>query len=140
MRAIILVLLAAIPVSGAQIAGTWRLTGKIADVTINRVCTIQQTDNRIQGPCKNQMGETTLIGEVNGDQVTWKYEAKYEGTTVVLVFKGKVESDSKIEGTITAADPAGNYPTTGTFSATRSEEALRLQEGTRPSFEAAQRS
>ena len=120
MRTMIFALLAAaIPAGGAQIAGTWRLTGKVADVTINRVCTIQQTDNRIQGPCNNQMGETTLTGEVDGDQVTWKYEAKYEGTTVVLVFQGKVASDSKIEGTIKAADPAGNYPTTGSFSATR---------------------
>jgi hypothetical protein len=83
------------------------------------VCTIKQADNKIQGPCKNQMGETVLSGDVNGKDVTWKYESKYEGATVLLVFKGTVESDGEMKGSITASDVAGNNATTGTFTAKR---------------------
>jgi hypothetical protein len=80
--------------------------------------TIEQTEGRIQGPCKNQAaGETVLSGEVNGDSVTWKYEAKYDGATVVLVFKWTIESDSAMKGAIAASDPAGNNTTRGTFTA-----------------------
>ena len=120
MRPILLAFVAAaMAASGAHITGVWRLTGRIADVTIDRVCTIEQTEGRIQGPCKNQSGETVLSGEVNGDIITWRYEAKYDSATVVLVFKGTLESDSAIKGTITASDTAGNNATTGTFTAKR---------------------
>jgi hypothetical protein len=120
MRPILLALLAtAMSASDAHITGIWRLTGRIADVTIDRVCTIEQADGRIQGPCKNQSGKTVLSGEVNGDSVVWKYEASYDGATVVLVFKGTIESDSAMKGTITASDTAGNNTTTGTFTAKR---------------------
>lgn len=120
MKTILLVLVsAAIPAGAAEIAGTWRLTGRIADVNIDRVCTIRQTESRIQGACKNQTGETVLTGEVNGGDVTWKYESKYDGATVVLVFKGTLESDSAIKGAITASDTGGNNATTGTFNARR---------------------
>jgi uncharacterized lipoprotein YmbA len=120
MKTILLALVcAAIPADAAEIAGTWRLTGRVADVNIDRVCTIRQTESRIQGACKNQSGETVLSGEVNGGNITWKYESKYDGATVVLVFKGTLESDTAIKGTITASDTAGNNSTTGTFNAKR---------------------
>lgn len=120
MKTTLLVLvLAAIPAGAAEIAGTWRLTGRIADVNIDRVCTIRQTESRIEGACKNQTGETVLSGEVNGGNVKWKYESKYEGTTVVLVFKGALESDSAIKGEITASDTEGNNATAGRFEARR---------------------
>jgi hypothetical protein len=120
MRPILLALVAAAMSAGsAHITGTWRLTGRIADVTIDRVCTIEQTEGKIQGPCKNQAGDKVLNGVVDGDTVTWKYEAKYDGATVRLVFNGTVESDSAIKGTITASDTAGSNTTTGTFTAKR---------------------
>jgi hypothetical protein len=120
MKTILLALaFAAIPVGAAEIAGTWRLTGRIADVNVDRVCTLRQTESRIEGACKNQTGETVLSGEVKGGNVTWKYESKYDGATVVLVFKGTLESDSAIKGAITASDTAGNNETTGTFDAKR---------------------
>ena len=56
---------------------------------------------------------------MNGGNVTWKYESKYGGATVVLVFKGMLESDAAIKGAITASDTAGNNETTGTFNAKR---------------------
>jgi hypothetical protein len=120
MRPILLALVAAVmSASGGHITGIWRLTGRIADVSIDHLCTIEQTEGRIQGPCKNRAGETVLSGEVNGDSVAWKYEAKYGGARVVLVFNGTFESDSAIKGTISASDTAGNNTTTGTFSAKR---------------------
>ena len=120
MKPLILALaVAAMTASAGEIGGTWRLTGRVADVAIERTCAIQQLNNRIQGPCKNAAGETTLSGEVNGKSVTWKYESKYEGATVVLVFSGIIETDSEMKGTITASDAGGNNTTTGSFAAKR---------------------
>jgi hypothetical protein len=41
------------------------------------------------------------------------------GATVLPVFKGTLESDSAMKGTITASDTAGNNTITGTFNAKR---------------------
>ena len=107
----------AIPAFSADIAGSWRLTGLIAEVPIDRLCTIRQTGNKIEGPCKNQAGEVMLRGETDGKSVTWKYEARYQDVPLILEFKGSLESESEIKGSITASDLTGNGAATGTFSA-----------------------
>jgi hypothetical protein len=109
----------AFPVCGADVAGVWRLTGTVADVAIDRVCTIRQTESKIEGQCKNQASTTALTGEVKDRSVTWKYEAKYQDVPVVLIFKGALLSDIEIKGTISAADPDGSNQTAGSFSARR---------------------
>ena len=107
----------AIPAFCADVAGRWRLTGQIAEVAIDRLRTLRQTSNKIEGSCKNQAGEVMLSGEVDGKSVTWKYEAKYQDVPVLLVFQGSLESETEVKGSITASDLAGNNATTGTFSA-----------------------
>jgi hypothetical protein len=60
-----------------------------------------------------------LTGELTGRDVAWKYEAPYQGVTVVLVFKGTMQSDSEIKGDITASDTSGNNAASGSFTARR---------------------
>jgi len=81
MKSLLMLVVAAAPftVRAADLSGAWHLTGAIANVNIDRVWTIRQSDNKIEGPCKNQMGETALSGEVKGADVTWKYQANYQG-------------------------------------------------------------
>jgi hypothetical protein len=114
-RSILVLAVTLLPAAAADVAGSWRLTGNIAGVAIDRACTIHQTENKIEGPCKNQVGEVVLHGEVDGKSVTWKYEAPYEGIKMMLVFRGTLESNSEIKGTIADADNT----VTGSFSAKR---------------------
>jgi len=44
--------------------GSWRFNGNIAGVAIDRACTVRQSENKIEGPCKNQIGKVLLHGEV----------------------------------------------------------------------------
>jgi hypothetical protein len=53
--------------------GSWRFTGNIAGDAIDRAYTVRQTENKIEGPCKNQIGEVVLHGEVDGTSITSKY-------------------------------------------------------------------
>jgi hypothetical protein len=104
-----LLALSVLPVAGADISGAWKVEGDIAEVHVNRVCTIKQADNKLTGACKNQVNETVLTGEVDGKNITWKYDADYQGTQVTLVYKGTLESDSAIKGSITVEGALGNF-------------------------------
>jgi hypothetical protein len=92
-----------------DVAGAWKLVGDIAGVHIDRVCTIKQAGNKIAGSCKNQTNELALTGEVNGNNVTWNYDADYEGTKVTLVFKGTMEAGASIKGKIEASGASGDF-------------------------------
>jgi carbon monoxide dehydrogenase subunit G len=107
-----LLALSALPVAAADISGAWKLEGNIADVRINRVCTIKQAGNKLSGGCKNQMNELSLTGEVNGNNVTWSYDADYQGQKLTLVFKGALETDTAIKGSITSEGVAGSFTAT----------------------------
>jgi hypothetical protein len=104
-----LLALAALPVVAADISGAWKLEGDVADVHVNRVCTIKQSGNKLSGSCKNQMNELALTGEVNGQSVTWTYDSDYQGQKVTLVYKGTLESDAAIKGSIDASGASGSF-------------------------------
>jgi hypothetical protein len=98
-----------LPLAAADISGAWKVEGDIADVHVNRVCTIKQTGNKLTGACKNQMNELPMSGEVNGDKVTWTYDADYQGQKVTLVYKGTLESDGAMKGTIATEGAEGSF-------------------------------
>jgi hypothetical protein len=100
-----------LPAVAADISGTWKLEGDIAGVHINRTCTIKQAETKISGSCKSQMNDLALAGEVNGSDVTWHYEADYEGTKVTLNFKGTLDGSS-IKGKIDTAGTGGDFTAT----------------------------
>ena len=105
-------LLLTLPAAAADISGTWKLEGNIADVRINRVCTIKQAGAKLTGACKNQMNELPLTGEVSGNNATWSYDADYQGQKLTLVFKGALEADTAIKGSITTEGASGSFTAT----------------------------
>ncbi len=107
-----LLALIALPLAAADISGAWKLEGNVADVRINRICTIKQAGNKLTGACKNQMNELSLTGEVNGNNITWSYDADYQGQKLTLVFKGALEADAAIKGSITTEGASGNFTAT----------------------------
>jgi len=101
-----------LPLSAADISGAWKLDGNIADVHINRVCILKQTGNKLSGSCKNQMNDLALTGIVDGKNISWTYDSTYEGEKVTLVFKGTLESDAAMKGSIDTQGVAGAFTAT----------------------------
>lgn len=48
--------------------------------------------DQLTGKCKNDTNEVDLSGNVDGDNVAWKYDLTYEGMKLTLAFTGKLES------------------------------------------------
>jgi hypothetical protein len=99
----------ALRVAAADISGTWKLDGNIANVHVDRICTITQVANKLTGHCKNPTSDVALTGEVDGSSVTWTYVADYEGQKLTLVYKGILESETAMKGTISTSGVSGDF-------------------------------
>lgn len=104
-----LVTISVLLVAAADISGTWKLEGDIANVHVDRICTIKQVANKLTGNCKNPTSDVGLTGAVVGNSLTWTYVADYNGQKVTLVYKGTLESGTEIKGTITVEGASGTF-------------------------------
>jgi hypothetical protein len=112
--AMLLLALAPLPLQAADWSGTWVVDGSIADHPVNPTCTLKQTEKAVSGSCKVDADYTAAVtGSVAGDEVTWKYDQPYEGTTYTLTYVGKLDAGTTMKGTI-AADPSDSQ---GEFTA-----------------------
>jgi len=113
MRNAIFALLAmSVPLAAADLSGDWKLEGQLAAVRINRVCALKQEGNKLLGKCKSAANEVELTGEIDGRNVTWKYDTDYMGSKLTLTYQGSLESDKAIKGTIVATDAKGSFTAT----------------------------
>jgi hypothetical protein len=105
-------LLAPAIVSAKALSGAWKFeaTGaKGGGVTMT--CTLTRSGSNIAGPCVTQQGSTVEVsGTVSGDQVEFGYSLV--GSPLHVDFKGVVQPDGSIKGTVSASVPP--VPFTGT--------------------------
>ena len=89
----------------------------IAGNESDRPCTFVQNGNDLTGTCPSERGEAKLTGEVKDKKVTWSYKTEYEGTPITVKYDGKLESATKITGTVNVAE----FNADGDFTATLSK-------------------
>ena len=94
------------PLLGADLTGTWKISGDIQGNDVSPTCKIKLDESKITGECKSDNGDGAMItGEVKDDNITWTWEIS--GYT--LVFTGKASSDTAIRGTIEVAGTGGTF-------------------------------
>ena len=96
----------------ADVSGAWKLdaTGPRGGAS-TMTCKLTQSGASIAGSCVTQQGSTVdVTGAVNGADVDFGYNPA--GSPLHVDFKGVIQSDGSIKGTITAAIPP--VPFTGT--------------------------
>ncbi len=110
---------AAVVVAGdnASLSGKWQIQYSIADREGKLGCTFTQKDSELTGTCTSDRGDLATTGKVEGKNVTWTYKTDSEGGPVTVVYKGIVEADGKIAGTIAAVE----FGVEGEFKATSSK-------------------
>lgn len=96
----------------ADLSGAWKFeaTGPRGGAS-TMTCTLTRTGDNITGSCVTAQGTTVdVTGAVNGDDVDFGYNLA--GGPLRVDFKGAIQSDGSIKGTVTAAIPPA--PFTGT--------------------------
>lgn len=109
---LLLLMAIAIPVSAADISGVWKVDGSVEDHPVTPTCTLKQAAGKVSGSCVfEEQKPSEVTGEVNANQITWKFTVEYEGTDYTLTFAGKLDADNTIKGTITVdpSDSGGDF-------------------------------
>src|SRR5260370_853104 len=102
---------------GAQnLTGHWAIHNNIAGKENDQECGLVVTDNKISGSCKSQDKDLPVTGTVDGNQVTWQFQAEYNGSPITLIYTATLDDSNKIVGTVEVQP----YGVTGDITATRS--------------------
>ncbi|HEV7991704.1 MAG TPA: hypothetical protein VGP25_07770 [Gemmatimonadaceae bacterium] len=111
-----LALLASLHAAPADsVTGKWQLKGDVAGNPLNTLCDIKQAGTALTGNCTGDTGvPTPITGTVKGDSVTFQHGGDYQGQELTIIYSGKLETPSKLTGTINVKP----FDATGTFTAT----------------------
>lgn len=93
----------------ADVSGVWKFeaTGPRGGASAT-TCTLTRTGDNITGSCVTAQGTTVEVtGAVNGDDVDFGYNLA--GSPLRVDFKGAIQSDGSIKGTVTAAIPPAPF-------------------------------
>jgi hypothetical protein len=100
-----------------SLSGTWQIHNNIAGNESDRPCTFVQNGSELSGTCPSEKGEVKLTGKVDEKHVSWIYKSEYEGSPITVKYEGRLESATKIVGTVNVAE----YGADGEFTATLSK-------------------
>ena len=105
-------LLAPSVVCAEDVSGAWKFEATGAKGgTSTMTCTLTRSGSNITGPCVTQQGSTVDVsGTVAGSQVEFGYNVA--GGPLRVDFKGVIQPDGSMKGTVSAAIPPA--PFTGT--------------------------
>ena len=99
-----------------NLSGKWQIQRSAAGRESKQECTFTQTGNELTGSCDAANGEVWITGTVDGKKVTWTYKSDSEGGPVTVVYKGNLDSTTKITGIVSAIE----FSIDGEFTATQS--------------------
>jgi len=110
LRTFALLVLLVGPLAAADVSGVWKVEGYIGDTDVSPICTFKQTDAKLTGTCKPvQTGDSAVVGQVDGNKVTFQYEVDYQGVHYVLIYRGVLDSDTAMKGGFTVGDAEGAF-------------------------------
>ena len=107
----------ALAVAADPFAGKWQIHSNIGGNESDQNCTFTLKDTDLTGSCSSEKGAVNITGKVDGKKVTWSYKSEYNGSPLTVSYEGKLDSDTKITGTVTVAE----FSVDGQFTATQSK-------------------
>jgi hypothetical protein len=101
---LVIAVLMAAPVLMADVTGKWQVAITVSGSDREQSCTFTQKEAELTGTCATEGGEVQISGKVEDRKVTWTYKANYQGSPLTVVFRGNLESATKITGTVVAEE------------------------------------
>ena len=99
----------------ADISGKWQFTVQTENGTGSPVVTFKQEADKLSGDYISQtLGNATLTGTIKDKTFDFVVKANVQGTAIDVAFKGTVEADNTLKGTLDIPGLGG-----GTFTARR---------------------
>jgi hypothetical protein len=114
MSLLALVTLWIVVAAPVDLSGVWDLEMVFTSsgATSTGVCNFNQQDDKLTGSCGTE--DVPITGEVNGDKVSWRFEAQQGERKHTMVFMGVVEQEGpRVKGTCrVVGGPEGTFTAT----------------------------
>ncbi len=102
--------------TAADESGVWRVNGDFGGaITYTITCSLKEdASGAITGDCTDPQGGTDpkVKGAATATSVEFAYDTTYQGAPVHLDYKGDVQPDGSLKGTIDAGGPQGAFTAT----------------------------
>jgi hypothetical protein len=102
--------------SAADMSGTWKVNAAFGEaMTFSLTCTLKDDGaGKLSGPCTDPQGgaNAAATGTVTATTMEWGYDTTYQGSPIHLDYKGDVQADGSLKGTIDAGGPQGTFTAT----------------------------
>lgn len=115
--AVLIVLATAAASVGAQkpkfdVTGTWAFEVQTDQGAGAPTITFKQDGDKLTGHYNGTFGDADLTGTVTGADISFSFSSSVQGFSLTSTYKGTVESDTAMKGTVTIEQVGG-----GTFTA-----------------------
>jgi hypothetical protein len=88
----------------ADVTGKWQVAISVSGNDREQSCSFTQKEAELTGNCATEGGSVQITGKVEERKITWTYKANYQGSPLTVVFRGNLESATKITGTVVAEE------------------------------------
>ena len=110
----VLLCVASMTAFAADITGKWEFNVETGAGAGSPSFVFKQTGEKLAGTYTGTFGTAELTGTVKGDAVEFSFEASVADQKGMVVYKGKIESDTKMKGSVDLAGLAS-----GTWTGTK---------------------
>jgi hypothetical protein len=114
MRKLLALLLFAVSAFAADVTGTWTAEVQTDAGSGTPTFVLKQTSEDLSGTYSGALGEAKLTGTVKGTDITWSFKANANGDDVTVTYKGTLDGNAKMKGTVEIGSLGK-----GTFTATK---------------------
>ena len=95
-KILILVLIAALNVFGADVTGVWKAVGEGPQGAIERTFTFKADGSKLTGETVSQMMGKSVIenGKIDGDNISFQIKVNFQDQEMTVKYTGAVRGDS----------------------------------------------
>ena len=105
------------PAAAPDLTGKWDVALSVAGNDSQQACTFTQKAAELTGTCGSEGRSLQITGKVEDQKVTWTFKSEYQGNPLTVVFRGSIESATKITGSVLVEE----FGVEGQFTATQSK-------------------
>ena len=93
-------LLAATSLFAGDVSGKWDFAIELDAGSGNPAFEFQQKGEALSGTYTGMLGPAKLTGTVKGQNISFSFDAEFNGDKMRVVYEGTVDGDTKMKGTV----------------------------------------
>jgi hypothetical protein len=82
----------AVRADDVSLSGKWKIHTNVEGNESDAECTFHPKDKNLSGGCATEQGDKPLVGQIDGQKVTWSYDSEYEGSPLTVKYSGTIDS------------------------------------------------